>query len=77
MPTKLKLILLNRGWRQNDLFNAIKEKSGFTLGKDQISKIVSGVSKNYKIETAVMIAEALDVKVDDIIEIKNVRKKNA
>ena len=46
------------------------------MGRDRISKIVNGSLVNYTVETAVMIAEALGVTVNDIIEIKNVRKQN-
>jgi hypothetical protein len=32
--------------------------------------------KNYRLETAVMIAEALKVPIDSIVELKNIKKEN-
>lgn len=77
MPsTKLEAILLEKKLTQGDLRRMIKDKSGFLIGRDRISKICTGRMKKYNIETAVMIAEALDIKVDDIIEIKEIKKNN-
>ena len=74
--TKLDKILYDRNMSQGDLIRLIKKKSGFKIGRDRISKITTGVLTNYMIETAVMISEALNVKVDEIIELKNIKKKN-
>jgi len=74
--TKLDTILQERGMSQGDLVRLIRTKSGFKIGRDRISKICTGRLKNYTIETAVMISEALEIPVDEIIEIKDVKKNN-
>lgn len=74
--TKLEIILQERGMSQGDLMRLIREKSGFKIGRDRISKICTGRLKNYTLETAVMISEALEIPVDEIVEIKEVRKVN-
>lgn len=75
--TKIEQILIDRGMSQGDLVRLIKAKSGFKIGRDRISKICTGRVKNYSVETAKMIAEALEVSMDDIVEFENVQKKNA
>jgi DNA-binding Xre family transcriptional regulator len=74
--TKLQKILIDRGMTQADLMRAITKQTGFQIGRDRISKIVNGNLKNYTLETAVMIAESLQVNVDDIVELKEIKKKN-
>ena len=74
--TKLQKILLDRGMTQADLMRAITKKTGFQIGRDRICKIVNGNLKNYTLETAVMIAESLQVNVDDIVELREIKKKN-
>lgn len=74
--TKIEKILRKRNMSQGDLMRLVQSKSGFKIGRDRISKICTGVQVNYTIVTAVMIAEALNVKLDDIVEVKNVRKIN-
>jgi transcriptional regulator with XRE-family HTH domain len=74
--TKLELLLQQRGMSQGDLMRLIKDKSGFKIGRDRISKICTGRLKNYTLETAVMISEALEIPVDEIVELKEVRKVN-
>ncbi len=74
--TKIESILNERNMSQGDLVRLIKRKSGFKIGRDRISKICTGRLKNYTMETAVMIAEALEVPVDSIIELSNIRKEN-
>jgi DNA-binding Xre family transcriptional regulator len=54
----------------------IRSKSGFKIGRDRISKICTGRLTNYTVETAVMIAEALEVPVGEILELKDIRKVN-
>ena len=54
----------------------IRDKSGFKIGRDRISKICTGRLKNYTLETAVMISEALEIPVDEIVELKEIRKVN-
>lgn len=74
--TKLQKILNDRGMTQADLMRAITKKTGFQIGRDRISKIVNGNLKNYTLETAVMIAESLQVNVDDIVELREIKKTN-
>ena len=74
--TKLELLLQERGMSQGDLMRLIRDKSGFKIGRDRISKICTGRLKNYTLETAVMISEALEVPVDEIVELKEIRKVN-
>ena len=66
--TKLAMILAERGMSQRDLQRSIQNQYGFKIGDDRISKMVSGKLKNYHIQTAKLIADSLDVKVDDIID---------
>jgi len=66
--TKLATILNDRGMTQRDLQRAIIEKHGIKLGDDRISKMVTGVLKNYHTNTAKLIATTLEVKIDDIID---------
>jgi DNA-binding Xre family transcriptional regulator len=66
--TKLAFILAERGMSQRDLQRQIFSKHGFKLGDDRISKMVNGKQKNYHIQTAKLLAETLEVKIDDIIE---------
>lgn len=76
METKIERILRDRGWSQGDLVRSIKAKSGFKIGRDRISKICTGRLTNYTVETARLISEALDVSIDDIVDIENVKKIN-
>ena len=76
METKIERILRDRGWSQGDLVRSIKVKSGFKIGRDRISKICTGRLTNYTVETARLISEALDVSIDDIVDIENVKKIN-
>jgi DNA-binding Xre family transcriptional regulator len=77
VATKLEKILIERNMSQGELIRKIQENSGFRMGRDRISKICTGRLKNFTMETAVMIAEALEIKVDDIVELKNVKKRNS
>jgi transcriptional regulator with XRE-family HTH domain len=74
--TKIELILNERGMSQGDLVRLIQRKSGFKIGRDRISMICTGRLKNYTMETAVMIAEALEVPLDSIVELSNIKKEN-
>ena len=74
--TKLELLLQERGMSQGDLMRLIRDKSGFKIGRDRISKICTGRLKNYTLETAVMISEALEIPVDEIVELREIRKVN-
>ena len=74
--TKIQTILQLRNMTQGDLIRIILRKTGFKMGRDRISMICTGRLKNYTVETAVMLAEALDVPINSIVEIKNVKKEN-
>jgi DNA-binding Xre family transcriptional regulator len=74
--TKIEKILRERNMSQGDLVRLIKAKSGFKIGRDRISKICTGRLTNYTVETARMISEALQVPMDDIVQIENVKKNN-
>jgi DNA-binding Xre family transcriptional regulator len=69
MKTKLSYILQWKQMSQRDLQRAIQEKFGFKLGDDRISKIVSGKMKNFHLQTAKMIADTLEISIDDIVEL--------
>jgi DNA-binding Xre family transcriptional regulator len=66
--TKLAIILAERGMSQRDLQRSIEEQYGFKIGDDRISKMVNGKLVNYHIQTAKLIADSLDVKIDDIVD---------
>ena len=53
---------------QRDLQRAILDKHKVLLGDDRISRMVTGIHTNYQVKFAKMIADTLNVKVDDIIE---------
>ena len=66
--TKLAKILNDKWMTQIDLQIAIQEKHGIKLGDDRISKMVTGVLKNYHTNTAKLISTTLEVTLDDIID---------
>jgi transcriptional regulator with XRE-family HTH domain len=66
--TKLAKILEDKGWTQRDLQREILDKYDFKLGDDRISRMVNGKLTNYHINTAIMVADALQVTIDDIID---------
>ena len=66
--TKLAKILIDRKMSQRDLQRAIKDKSGEFIGDDRISRMVNGVLTNLQVNTARIIANTLDVSIDDIVE---------
>lgn len=66
--TKLARILIDKKMTQRDLQRAIKQKHGITLGDDRISKMVTGRLTNYHIQTAKVIADTLEVTIDNIVE---------
>lgn len=67
--TKLAMILIDRGMTQRDLQRAIYEKFDILIGDDRISRMVNGKLTNYQLQTAKIIAETLEVKIDDIVEL--------
>jgi transcriptional regulator with XRE-family HTH domain len=74
--TKLKSLLKEKGIRQQELIDIIEQNTGFKIGRDRISRICTGKSLNFSMETAVMISQALNVPIDEIVEITNVKKIN-
>lgn len=68
LPTKLAVILHNRGMMQRDLQRLIQAKFGVKLGDDRISKLYNGIILNYHLKTAIMISSSLGVSLDEIVE---------
>jgi len=68
-PTKLSSILNDRGMTQRDLQRLIEESQGVFLGDDRISKMVSGKLINIHLRTAKLIADTLEVTIDDICDL--------
>jgi hypothetical protein len=67
--TKLYKILSDRSMTQKDLYNLIKEANdGKSLSMYIINEIVNGKRKNYNISTAILISNALNVPIDDIVD---------
>jgi hypothetical protein len=66
--TKLHAILIQREMSQEELRRIIFERSGKTIGSDRISRIVNGQLTNYYTDTAKLIASALSVSMEDILE---------
>ena len=67
--TKLKSILNERGLTQLDLFNLIKEvNEGKSVTLYILNEIINGKRKNFTINTAILIANALELPIDDIID---------
>lgn len=67
--TKLAMILIDKKMTQRDLQRAIYEKFEVFIGDDRISKMVTGKLTNYHLQTAKMIADTLEVRIDDIVEL--------
>ena len=67
--TKLYLILAQRGMSQKDLYELIiKENDGNKVSMYILNEIINGKRKNYFINTAILISNALDVPIDDIVD---------
>ena len=66
--TKLFKVLISKDMTQRDLQRAIVEKHNFFIGDDRISRMVTGRLTNYHVSTASIIADTLEVKLDDIVE---------
>lgn len=67
--TKLAKLLADRSMSQRDLQRAIQDKYGVKIGDDRISKIYTGRMKNYQLKTAFLIADTLEVTLNDIVEL--------
>ena len=67
--TKLYKILLDRSMTQKDLYNLIKQTNGGkSISMYILNGIVNGNRKNYNINTAILISNALNVPIDDIVD---------
>lgn len=66
--TKLAKILSDKGMEQKELQALIYQKHNIVLGRDRICKMVNGILTNYHIRTAKLIANTLEVTIDDIVE---------
>lgn len=67
--TKLYLILAQRRMSQKDLYELIiKENDGNKVSMYILNEIINGKRKNYFINTAILISNALDVPIDDIVD---------
>ena len=63
--TKLYKILLDRSMTQKDLYNLIIESNN---GKSVSMYILNEKRKNFNINTAILICNALNVPIDDIVD---------
>lgn len=75
MATKIESILFEKDMSQGDLKRKIFELHGHDIGRDRISRICCGKLKNYRLNTAVMISDALGVSIDDIAEFPRIKSK--
>lgn len=66
--TKLAKLLVLRGMTQQELYDLVKERTGQEIQLYRISNMVTGKLKNYKVSTARLMAQALQVPTDAIIE---------
>ena len=67
--TKLYKILLDRSMTQRDLYNLIIEtNNGKPLSMYILNQIVNGKRRNYNINTAISICNALNVSIDEIVD---------
>ena len=65
--TKLAKILEDRKMTYRDFQMTVYEKTGYYIGFDRISKIVSGKQSDILLSTAKKIAESLNVTVEEIV----------
>lgn len=67
--TKLYNILAERGLSQKELYELIiKENDGNKVSMYILNEMINGKRKNYHINTAILISNALDVPIDDIVD---------
>jgi DNA-binding Xre family transcriptional regulator len=67
--TKLAKFLVANELSQQDLYYLIQFKTGKHIGMDRISNLVNGKKTNINLDTAKAICKALEVGLDDIIDI--------
>ena len=66
--TKLAKFLIDNNISQIDLYYLIQYRTGKHIGMDRISNLVNGKKTNINIDTAKTICKALDVTLNDIID---------
>lgn len=66
--TKLAKFLIANEISQQDLYYLIQYKTGKHIGMDRISNLVNGKKTNINMETAKAICKALEVTLDEIID---------
>ena len=75
MTTKLAKILQKKKMTNRDLQRSIQFFFRVKIYDARLWNIVNGKQLNYTLKTAHMISEVLGVKIDDICEYKQKRKK--
>jgi len=65
--TKLGKILEKRNMNYRDFQLLVYEKTGYYMAFDRISKIISGKQRDMLYSTVKNIADALDLKVEDVL----------
>lgn len=68
--TKIAKILQDKNLTQRDLQRMILLRHGTYIGDDRMSRMVNGKLTNYSLRTAYLIAETLNVHIDDICEVE-------
>jgi transcriptional regulator with XRE-family HTH domain len=67
--TKLQEILISRGMSQKELFQLIQdENDGQKVQMYILNEIINGKRRNYNINTAILISNALNIAIDDMLE---------
>ena len=67
--TKLYQILAERGMSQKDLYELIiQENDGQKVSMYILNEMINGKRTNFHINTAILISNALDVLIDDIVD---------
>lgn len=67
--TKLQALLAKRKMSQKELYNLIiEENDGEKVSLYILNEIITGKRRNYTINTAILISNALAVSIDDIVD---------
>lgn len=67
--TKLQALLAKRKMSQVELYNLIiEENDGEKVSLYILNEIITGKRRNYTINTAILISNALAVSIDDIVD---------
>lgn len=64
--SKLAIILEERNMSQTDLHLLIFEKTGKTIGRDRISRMVNNRIKHLTLTTAKLVSKTLELPIDEI-----------